>query len=98
MPAARARRSAAAGRHPTCAALRFGFGAKLCIHPRQVPGVHEALAPSERELYWARRVIAADAGAQGAAVQLDGRMVDTPVVLQARRTPERAAAAVGSSP
>ena len=79
-------------REDTQRALRFGFGAKLCIHPRQVAGVHEALAPSAAELDWARRVVAADAAAAGAAVQLDGRMVDAPVVLQARRVLARAGA------
>lgn len=74
-------------------ALHFGFGAKLCIHPRQVAGIHAALAPSDEELTWARRVIDADRAAQGAAVQLDGRMVDLPVVLQARATLARARAA-----
>jgi citrate lyase subunit beta/citryl-CoA lyase len=78
-------------RDDTLRALRFGFGAKLCIHPRQVAVVHEALAPTAQELDWARRVIAADEAAGGAAVQLDGRMVDLPVVLQARRTLARAA-------
>jgi citrate lyase subunit beta/citryl-CoA lyase len=66
-------------------ALHYGFGAKLCIHPRQIPGVHAALAPSPEALDWARRVVAADQAAGGAAVQLDGRMVDLPVVLQAQR-------------
>lgn len=72
-------------RRDTRRALNFGFGAKLCIHPRQVAVVHAALAPAADELEWARRVIAADAAAAGAAVQLDGKMVDLPVVLQARR-------------
>ena len=72
-------------RQDTLRALRFGFGAKLCIHPRQVAIVHEVLSPTEGEVDWARRVLAADAGAGGAAVQVDGRMVDLPVVLQARR-------------
>ena len=71
-------------------ALRFGFGGKLCIHPNQVAGVHAAMATTEAELDWARRVLAADAASGGAAVQLDGRMVDLPVVLQARRTVARA--------
>ncbi|WP_246312200.1 HpcH/HpaI aldolase/citrate lyase family protein [Pseudaquabacterium terrae] len=84
-------------RADTLRALRFGFGAKLCIHPRQVAGVHEALAPTEQELAWARRVIAADQASGGAAVQLDGRMVDLPVVLQARNTLARAAAPVPKS-
>ena len=70
-------------------ARRRGFGAKLCIHPRQVPAVHAALAPNDVELEWARRVIAADAASPGAAL-LDGRMVDRPVVLQAQRTLRRA--------
>jgi len=72
-------------RADTQRAVRFGFGAKLCIHPRQIAVVHESIAPSTEELVWARRVIAADERASGAAVQLDGRMVDAPVVLQARR-------------
>ena len=78
-------------RDDTRRALRFGFGGKLCIHPSQVDGVHEAMAPPEQELNWARRVLAADAAAGGAAVQVEGRMVDLPVVLQARRTLARAA-------
>jgi citrate lyase subunit beta / citryl-CoA lyase len=72
-------------RRDTRRALNFGFGAKLCIHPRQVAVVHEALEPLAGEVDWARRVITADAAAAGAAVQLDGKMVDLPVVLQARR-------------
>ena len=66
-------------------ARSHGFGAKLCIHPRQVQAIHAALRPSAQALDWARRVLAADAASPGAA-QLDGRMVDRPVVLQARRT------------
>ena len=63
--------------------LRFGFGAKLCIHPKQVAAVHRALAPGEQQLDWARRVLAAVAVSRGAAVQIDGKMVDKPVILQA---------------
>jgi len=61
-----------------------GFGAKLCIHPKQVAAVHRALQPSAEALGWARRVLAAEAASPGAA-KLDGRMVDRPVVLQAQR-------------
>ena len=67
-------------------ALRFGFSGKLCIHPSQVAVVHDAFMPTAEELAWARKVLAADADAGGAAVQVAGRMVDLPVVLQARRT------------
>jgi citrate lyase subunit beta/citryl-CoA lyase len=72
-------------RRDTERALRFGFGAKLCIHPKQVPVVHAALAPTPAQIDWAQRVLAAMASSQGAAVQLDGKMVDLPVVLQAQR-------------
>lgn len=71
-------------------ARRHGFGAKLCIHPRQVQPIHEALAPDASAIDWARRVLAAEAASPGAA-QLEGRMVDLPVVLQARRLLQRAA-------
>lgn len=66
-------------------AVSFGFGGKLCIHPRQVSPVLSALTPAVDEVDWARRVVAADLAAAGAATQVDGRMVDVPVVLQARR-------------
>jgi citrate lyase subunit beta/citryl-CoA lyase len=64
---------------------RFGMGAKLCIHPAQVDGVHQALAPTEAECDWARRVLAAEVAAGGGAFSVDGKMVDPPVLLLARR-------------
>jgi citrate lyase subunit beta / citryl-CoA lyase len=69
---------------------RHGFGAKLCIHPAQVAAIHAALAPTSQAVERARRVLEANAGSPGAA-QLDGRMIDRPVVLAARRTLARAA-------
>jgi len=68
---------------------RHGFGAKLCIHPRQIAPIHAALSPSAQAIDLARRVLAAEAASPGAA-QLDGRMIDRPVVLQAERTLRRA--------
>ena len=64
---------------------RFGMGAKLCIHPAQVDGVHQALAPTEAESDWSRRVLAAEVAAGGGAFSVDGKMVDPPVLLLARR-------------
>jgi len=71
-------------------ARRRGFGAKLCIHPKQIAPLHALLAPGADELAWARRVLAAAEAAGGAAVQLDGRMVDKPVIERARRIVQRA--------
>jgi citrate lyase subunit beta/citryl-CoA lyase len=71
-------------------ARAHGFGAKLCIHPKQVAPIHAALVPSATELDWARRVVAAAEGSQG-AVKVDGRMVDKPVLQRALRLLARAA-------
>lgn len=68
-----------------------GFGAKLCIHPSQVAAVNAAFTPSPAEIDWARRVLAASEAAGGGVVSLDGRMVDTPVLLLAQRTLAHAA-------
>jgi citrate lyase subunit beta/citryl-CoA lyase len=72
-------------------AKRFGFGGKLCIHPKQVAAVHAAFAPAEEEVAWAKRVVEADAASGGRAVKVDGRMVDAPVVATARAILARAA-------
>lgn len=60
-----------------------GFGAKLCIHPRQVEAVHALLAPTPEQRDWAARVLAASQASAG-AVQVDGKMVDRPVLLRAQ--------------
>ncbi len=65
-------------------ARRHGFGGKLCIHPRQVAPVNDAFAPSAEEAAWAARVLQAVENTDGAAVALDGKMVDRPVMLQAQ--------------
>jgi len=65
-------------------ARRLGFGAKLCIHPRQVALVNRGLMPVDAEVAWARRVVTAAAQAHGAAVAVDGRMIDRPIVLRAQ--------------
>lgn len=70
-------------------ARRYGMEGSPCIHPAQVAVLNAAFTPSEDEVAQARRVIAADEAAQSAgrgSVALDGRMVDVPVVLRARRT------------
>ena len=67
-------------------AKRMGFGGKLCIHPKQVAIVQSAFMPTEAEIHWAQRVIDADQASKGGAIKLDGKMIDRPVVLLARRT------------
>lgn len=66
-------------------AKSLGFGAKMCIHPSQLIAARAALAPTAAELAWAQRVLQAWAASSGGAIQLDGKMVDRPVMLKAER-------------
>lgn len=64
----------------------FGFGGKLCIHPRQIPTTNNAFRPSEDELVWARAVIAELAARPGEAVfAYRGELVDRPVIERAKQ-------------
>lgn len=66
----------------------WGFAGKMCIHPTQAAAIHEAFRPSPEELAWAKKVVAAveKAGVgAGGVVEVDGKMVDVPVIRQARR-------------
>ncbi len=73
-------------RRDTAHAVELGYTGKLCVHPRQLAPVHAALRPSEEDIEWARRVLAAGES----AVAVDGQLVDRPVVLRARRLLDRA--------
>jgi Citrate lyase beta subunit len=64
---------------------RAGFGAKLCIHPAQVNAVNACFQPSQDELAWARSVVAAAAASGNGAFQMNGQMVDAPVIDRATR-------------
>jgi citrate lyase subunit beta / citryl-CoA lyase len=70
-------------RADTMRAKNLGFGGKLCIHPKQVPVVNQCFLPSAEEEAWARRIMEASASVRGAAVAMDGEMVDRPVLARA---------------
>jgi citrate lyase subunit beta/citryl-CoA lyase len=66
---------------------RGGFQGRLCIHPDQIAPVNAAYRPSAEELAQAARIVAAfrEAEAKGAAaIQLDGQMIDYPIVHRAQ--------------
>ena len=65
-------------------ARRLGFGGKLCIHPRQVDTINCGFAPTESERAWARRILGATEESGAGALQLDGELVDRPVIERAR--------------
>lgn len=70
-------------RDDTRRARRLGFGGKLCIHPKQVATVNECFGPTAEEKAWAQRVVEAAEKAAGAAVSMDGEMIDRPVLARA---------------
>ncbi len=81
-------------------AKSLGFEGKGCIHPRQVPVVHEAFAPSGEEIAKARRIVLAFEKAERdklGVVSLGSKMIDPPVVKRALRT-VRMAEALGLLP
>lgn len=57
----------------------------FCIHPAQVALLNDELAPSAEEIADAHRVVTAFGSASVGAIALDGRMIDRPVYLRARR-------------
>jgi citrate lyase subunit beta / citryl-CoA lyase len=76
-------------------ALGFGFQGKMCIHPNQIGVVNRVFTPSEVEIAFAERVVAAFARAEAegsAAIQLDGKFIDYPILYRAQRVLEKVAA------
>ncbi|HNP17143.1 MAG TPA: citrate lyase acyl carrier protein [Fulvivirga sp.] len=77
------------------ASKALGFEGMGCIHPRQIPIVHENFAPEEKEIALAKRIvtvynIATEKGL--GAVSLGTKMIDAPVVKRALRTIDQAIA------
>jgi len=73
-------------------ARRFGFDGAGCIHPGQVTIVNEEYTPSEEEVAYARKVIKMDQEARSAgrgSFQIEGKMIDIPVVVRAERLVRR---------
>jgi len=73
--------------HECRLARQVGFRGKLAIHPKQVEIINREFEPSEAEVAYARRVVAAFAEAeerQLGVTMLDGRMIDAPIVARAK--------------
>ena len=76
-------------------AMGFGFQGKMCIHPDQIAVVNRVFSPTAAEIATAERVAAAFANAEAegsAAIQLDGKFIDYPIVYRAQRVLQRVAA------
>jgi citrate lyase subunit beta/citryl-CoA lyase len=76
-------------------AKAMGYTGCTCIHPKQVAAANRAYSPTEAEVALAKEIVAAFESAvrEGrGAFALHGRMIDAPVVDQARATLARAGA------
>ena len=72
-------------------ARRMGYGGKIAIHPDQVEIIHEVFTPSAQEVDWARRVVATfESNPDAGVLTLDGKMLDKPHLVLARRLLARA--------
>ncbi|WP_279483005.1 CoA ester lyase [Aureimonas sp. SK2] len=72
-------------------AARDGFTGMMAIHPSQVAIINAAFTPDAEAIAIARRIVAAFAAAPDAgALQVDGRMMDAPHLVQARKLLARA--------
>jgi citrate lyase subunit beta/citryl-CoA lyase len=78
------------GLRKACLVARsLGFDGKWCIHPAQAETVNEVFSPTEREVEWAEKIVAAyeKAGAGGVgSISVDGKMVDAASIKMARNT------------
>jgi citrate lyase beta subunit len=73
-------------KHETVASKALGYTCKLAIHPSQIGPINAVFTASANELDRAKRIVAAFESAHGGACQVDGKMIDVPVVKAARRT------------
>jgi citrate lyase subunit beta/citryl-CoA lyase len=73
-------------RAESAAARRSGFTAKMAIHPAQLAAINETFSVSAAERDWAEQVIAAfGANPDAGTLALDGKMIDRPHLVLARR-------------
>ncbi|MCD6446847.1 MAG: HpcH/HpaI aldolase/citrate lyase family protein [Candidatus Marinimicrobia bacterium] len=75
------------------ASKALGFDGMGCIHPRQIKVIHDAFAPTEKEIEKARKIVNAfkEAEKKGLGVVAVGsKMIDPPVVKRALRVMELA--------
>jgi len=76
----------------------LGYGGKICLLPRQVALAHRAFSPTEEEISRAERIVSGyeEAIRRGlGTIDLDGQMIDGPLLKRARRILD-VAAQVGS--
>ncbi len=79
-------------REDAAVSVQLGYDGKLAIHPAQVAPINEAFTPSAEEREWAEVVLEAkrEADEAGRGVfEVDGEMIDAPLIARAERILER---------
>lgn len=64
----------------------LGFDGKSLINPTQIPWLHKAFEPRQKDINWAIEVLEAAKDAKErdlGVISLDGKMVDAPIILRA---------------
>jgi citrate lyase subunit beta / citryl-CoA lyase len=72
-------------REESIAARQDGFMAKAVIHPKHVDVVNAAFMPTDEEIAWSERVIAAFEGNPSGVAKMDGKMLDKPHLRAAEK-------------
>jgi citrate lyase subunit beta/citryl-CoA lyase len=72
-------------------ARSLGLSGKSCIHPSQVAAANAVFSPSEEAIERAVRIVRAAEESGAGAFLLDGKMIDAPVLAQAKSLLARAA-------
>ncbi len=70
-------------------AVAVGFDGKVAIHPKQVAVIRDAYRPSEVQIDWAQRVLAAVGDNRG-VFAFEGKMIDAPILRHAEQVLRRA--------
>ena len=73
-------------RHYATKARRDGFSGMLAIHPAQVEIINAAFTPTQAELEHAERIVELfAANPEAGTIGMDGKMIDRPHLIQAKR-------------
>lgn len=66
-------------------AKKLGFQGKLIVHPNQIEAVNQVFTPTSEQIIQARKIVEKFDRTEEVVIQVDGKMVDYPVVEQARQ-------------
>lgn len=64
---------------------QMGMSGMLCIHPKQIAIVNDTLQASAAEIDFAKRVVEEYERSAQAVFEIDGKMIDAPVIERCRR-------------